>query len=155
MAFKSGEEGGQGKLRWQQAGHTSLIRIAGPFGAGAYDLVWEPDRVSVADAEGEQSIEYQGADAAEQFLQEQLGWSFPADSTRYWVMGLLDPAAPGKELFDDQGALRGITQHGWNISYERFAEYDGLTLPTRVSMENGSASMRIVISKWSLPASDG
>ena len=151
MAFRSGEEGGQGKLHWQQAGPISFINIAGPFGAGAYNLVWEPGRVSVADAAGERSVEYTGADAAEQFMREQLGWSFPAGSVRYWVMGLPDPTAPGEEQFDDQGMLSGITQHGWNIRYERFAEFDGLALPTRVDMENGSASLRMVISKWSAP----
>ena len=154
MAFRSGQEGGQGKLRWQQTGASSFIHIAGPFGAGAYDLVWEPGRVSVVDAAGEQSVEYQGADAAEQFLRDQLGWSFPAGSARYWVMGLPDPAAPGEEQFDEEGALLGITQHGWNISYKRFAVYDGIALPTRVSMENGSASLRIAVSKWTLPATD-
>jgi outer membrane lipoprotein LolB len=155
MAFKTGNEGGQAKLRWQQVGETSLLRLSGPLGAGAYDLVWAPGRVSVADAKGERSTEYQGADAAEQFLQDQLGWSFPAGSTRYWVMGLLDPAAPGQEQFDAQGSLSGITQHGWNISYQRFVDYDGFALPTRVSMENGNASLRIVISKWSVPAVEG
>jgi outer membrane lipoprotein LolB len=155
MAFKTGNEGGQVKLRWQQVGETSLLRLSGPFGAGAYDLVWAPGRVSVADAKGERSTEYQGADAAEQFLEAQLGWSFPAGSTRYWVMGLLDPAAPGQEQFDEQGSLSGITQHGWNISYQRFVDYDGFALPTRVSMENGNASLRIVISKWSVPAAEG
>jgi outer membrane lipoprotein LolB len=129
--------------------------MAGPFGVGAYDLIWEPTRVSVADADSEQSIEYRGADAAEQFLRDQLGWSFPAGSTRYWVMGLLDPAAPGQEQFDEQGMLLGVAQHGWNISYERFVVYDGFALPTRVRMENGSASLRIVISKWSMLATDG
>ena len=154
IAFKSGEEGGQGKLRWRQASDSSFIRIAGPFGAGAYDLVWEPGRVSVADSAGEQSIEYQGADAAEQFLRDQLGWSFPAGSARYWVMGLLDPAAPGQEVFDEQGALQGISQHGWSISYERFNEFDGFALPRSVTMENGSARLRIAISKWSVPEAE-
>jgi outer membrane lipoprotein LolB len=155
MAFKSNAEGGQAKLRWQQAGDSSFIRLAGPFGAGAYDLIWEPGRVSVADSGGEQSLEYLGPDAAEQFLHDQLGWSFPAGSMRYWVMGLLDPAAPGDEQFDEQGALLEITQHGWSINYERFSEYDGFALPTRVSMENGSTRLRIVISKWSMLAVGG
>jgi outer membrane lipoprotein LolB len=155
IAIKSDAEGGQAKLRWQQAGDSSFIHLAGPFGAGAYDLSWEPGRVSVADSGGEQSVEYRGPDAAEQFLHDQLGWSFPAGSARYWVMGLLDPAAPGDEQFDEEGVLLGITQHGWSINYERFSEYDGFALPTRVSMENGSTRLRIVISKWSMPAVEG
>jgi outer membrane lipoprotein LolB len=151
MAFKSAQEGGQGKLHWQQAGAVSFIHVAGPFGAGAYDLVWEPDRVSVADASGERSVEYAGTDAAEQFLRTELGWSFPAGSVRYWVMGMLDPATSGQEHFDEQSMLSGITQHGWNVNYERFAEFDGFALPTRISMENGDARLRMIISKWSVP----
>ena len=150
IACKSGEEGGQASLSWRQAGEVSRIRLAGPVGAGAYDLTWTPTLVSVADAGGEHAIEYTGAGAAERFLQEQLGWSFPAGSVRYWVMGLLDPAAPGDVLFSDAGMLATIRQHGWDIGIDRYVAVDGLQLPARLKMTAGEASLRIAINDWQL-----
>lgn len=150
IAFKSGAEGGQANLHWQQAGERSLIRLAGPFGAGAYDVIWEPERVSVADAVGEQSILYTGAAAAEQFLQAQLGWSFPAGSTRYWVMGLLDPAAAGEEQRSADGTLVAIQQHGWSVRFERFKDVQGYVLPVRLELSNANANLRMVITRWTL-----
>jgi outer membrane lipoprotein LolB len=155
IAFRSGEEGGQASLRWQQAGERSLIRLAGPFGAGAYDVSWEPERVSVTDADGEQSIEYRGATAAEQFLQAQLGWSFPAGSTRYWMMGLLDPAADGEEQWAEDGTLLEIRQHGWTVRFERFQDVQGYALPVRLELENANASLGLVITRWTLQPAGG
>ena len=150
IAFRSGEEGGQANLHWQQAGERSLIRLAGPFGAGAYDVIWEPERVSVADADGEQSIVYQGAEAAEQFLQAQLGWSFPAGSTRYWMMGLLDPAAAGEAQRSADGTLLTIQQHGWRVRFDRFKDVQGYVLPVRLELDNANANLRLVITRWTL-----
>lgn len=150
IAYRSGEEGGQANLRWQQLGSRSLIRLAGPFGAGAYDVVWEPERVSVADASGKQSAEYLGAAAAEQFLQAQLGWSFPAGSTRYWMMGLLDPAATGEEQRGSGGELQEIRQHGWVVRFKDFSNVEGYELPVRLELENTNANLRVVITRWTL-----
>lgn len=155
MAFRSGEEGGQARLEWQQLADTSLIQLAGPFGAGAYNLVWEPQFVSLADASGERSIEYTGAAAAEDFLREQLGWSFPAGSMRYWVMGLPDPATDSDIQFDDAGQLATIRQYDWNVQYERFQNIDGYVLPTRITIENDDARLKIVVSDWRLQEHSG
>jgi outer membrane lipoprotein LolB len=155
IAFKSGTEGGQATLRWQQSAEQSLIRLAGPFGAGAYDVTWAPERVTVANSDGEQSFEYRGAEAAEQFLQAQLGWSFPAGSTRYWMLGLLDPAAPGEEKRGEDGVLEAISQHGWEVRFERFQNVQGYQLPARFEVQNANASLRVVITRWALQAGSG
>jgi len=155
MAFRSGEEGGQARLEWQQFADTSQIQLAGPFGAGAYNLVWEPQFVSLADASGERSIEYTGAAAAENFLTEQLGWSFPAGSIRYWVMGLPDPANASDIQFDEAGQLATIRQYDWDVQYERFQNIDGYVLPTRITIQNDDARLRIVVSDWRLQEHSG
>jgi outer membrane lipoprotein LolB len=154
LAVKDLVNGGgtQANVRWQQDAQNSRIRLSGPFGAAAHEIFWEPDRLSVVDKDGEQAIAYQGAQAAEQFLTEQLGWSFPAESTRYWLRALRDPSAAGEEVFDQNGNLTELHQHGWQISYERYLMSDGISLPSRLVMQNASARLRIVINKWHLSA---
>lgn len=150
-----GEGEGQANLNWRQAGDHSHIRISGPFGAGAYELDWSPENIRIASADGEQEREYAGPSAAEAFLDEQLGWSFPAESARYWMLGLVDPARAGQEFFDATGGLTGISQHGWQIDYSRFADVNGFALPTRIDMANSNANLRIVIARWKLPLESG
>ena len=89
-----------------------------------------------------------GPDAAERFMAEQLGWSFPVRSARYWMRGRLDPADPGQRLLDSDGFLTGLQQHGWNVALNRFSEVDGQLLPDRLVLENPQLTLKTVISEW-------
>jgi outer membrane lipoprotein LolB len=150
IAVKSATGGGQGDLQWRQAGAVSDIRVSGPFGAGVYQIRWEPDRLTVRSRDGEFSRAYDGADAAEQFLAEQLGWSFPAASVRYWVLGVLDPTFAGAERFAANGGLAGIEQNGWSVTYDRFNEAAGVPMPAKLTLRNDRARVRLVIDRWEL-----
>lgn len=150
IAVKAEGAGAQGDLQWEQDGSTSRIRVRGPLGAGAYEIRWTPELLTVNGSNGEFSRAYTGADAAEGFLQQQLGWSFPAASVRFWMLGLLDPAAPGEQRFDAGGGLAGLQQSGWSVNYLRFAEVDGQSLPTRIDLENPHARVRLVVDQWTL-----
>ena len=67
------------------------------------------------------------------------------------ALNTADPATSGRLRFDEAGMLEGISQHGWDISYERFAVFDGHNLPTRVDLQNGDTSVRLAISRWYFP----
>lgn len=152
VAIRSADgEGGQASLQWRQTGEYSELQLSGPFGTGRVDLFVSPQEVRLSDADGEQSIRYTGPDAAERFMSEHLGWSFPVASARYWMRGLLDPAADGKRQFAAGGELRGLRQHGWTVSLDRFEEYGGQLLPVRLVLENPRLRLKAVISEW-LPA---
>ncbi len=148
VAFKSGPDGGQGSLRWSQSGEHTLIRLWGPFGAGAYEVAWDPGRLTVTTKDGEVAADYAGADAAEQFLSDQLGWRFPAVSARYWLLGLPDPAGPAVESTAPDGRVLGIEQHGWAVRYEDYVESGGYRLPRKIVMEGHGARLRLVIDRW-------
>jgi outer membrane lipoprotein LolB len=150
IAVKGEAGGGQGDMQWQQHGQTSHIRVSGPFGAGAYEIRWEPALLTVTSRNGEFSRAYSGPDAAEQFLAEQLGWSFPAASTRYWMLGVLDPEAPGDEYRAPDGYLIGLSQNGWSVTYERFVQTAGMPMPAKLTLQNDRARVRMVIDRWEL-----
>jgi outer membrane lipoprotein LolB len=150
IAVKSEDGGGQGNIRWQQAGSASSIYLSGPFGAGAYEISWDDSSVEVRGKAGDVELAYNGPDAAEQFLVEQLGWSFPAMSLRYWILGVPDPAFDSHEQFDTQGWLAGIHQNGWIIDYEDFEVRDEIWLPRRIVMNSDNARVRLVVDDWTL-----
>lgn len=148
-------EGGQAGLLWKQRERESELRLNGPLGSGSYELHVAPERITVTDAAGKRSLEYSGAAAAEIFMTEEFGWAFPVASSRYWMLGLLDPAAAGSEEFGGDGQLLAIRQHGWHIRYQRFAEFDGSWLPTRLELENERVRLRIVVQRWLLQPDAG
>ncbi|MBT8442915.1 MAG: outer membrane lipoprotein LolB, partial [Gammaproteobacteria bacterium] len=113
IAFKAGKDGGSGSMSWKQAGEDARITLSGPFGAGAYEIAWDDERIVVTSKKGEQVAAYTGRDAADRFLEAQLGWSFPARSIRYWLLGVADPEFTSARRFDDDGWLAGIEQNGW------------------------------------------
>ena len=140
-------EGGQATLNWRQSGEESAVQLAGPFGAGRVELQVAPDAVTLRTAEGE-TVSYAGETAAERFMDEQFGWSFPVRSARFWMRGLLDPAAPGERVFDEAGELTGLRQHGWDVSLTRFAAVDGRLLPVRLTLENPQLRLKAAVSSW-------
>jgi len=150
IAVKSARGGGQGDVQWRQSGEAARIRVSGPFGAGAYEIRWDPGALRVLSRNGEFVREWQGAAAAEAFLGEQLGWPFPAASIRWWVLGLAGLASPATPEVTPRGELARLEQDGWTVSYERYGEAAGLPMPERLVLEGPQVRLRVVIDHWCL-----
>ncbi|MCL4790691.1 MAG: lipoprotein insertase outer membrane protein LolB [Gammaproteobacteria bacterium] len=150
VAIKSADTGGQGSLQWQQTGSVARIRLSGPFGAGAYEINWMPGQITVLSRGAEAALEYVGPDAAERFLAEQVGWSFPVTSIRYWLLGLADPGAPAATQSDAWGRLLELQQAGWVVRYEDYAQSAATWLPRKLVIEREQLRLRFVIDKWLL-----
>ncbi len=148
IAVKSGKDGGQGNIVWAQEGSRARISLSGPFGVGAYEIEWDDETVVVYTKAGEVSMTYAGRDAAERFLDDQLGWSFPARSMRYWIMGIADPEYDAERSFDATGWLVGIDQHEWVVTYGRFTPVDDGWLPRKIIMEHARARVKLVVDRW-------
>ncbi len=150
IAVRADSGGGQGDFEWHQQGEHTRIRLSGPFGAGAWQLDWDPQSVTVSGRDGTATRRWTGADATTQFLDEQLGWSFPAVSTRYWLLGLADPDAAAQETRAADGRLEILEQDGWTVRYERYTEAPGLAMPAKIVLESARARLRVVIDRWRL-----
>jgi hypothetical protein len=67
---------------------------------------------------------------------------------------LLDSRYPGQEIFDTDGQLTGLEQHGWNVSFQRFVEVDAQRLPGKLLMEHAEGQIRVAIHQWELCSED-
>jgi len=151
IAVKSGSRGGQGDLRWVQDGANGHIGLRGPFGVGAYQIDWSDDDLVVTGKAGEVTMSYAGPDAAERFLTDQLGWSFPTRSVRYWILGVADPRFSSHAEFDTDGWLITLEQNGWTVSYDRFAQQDqGRWMPRKIVMQSEHARVKLIVDQWQL-----
>lgn len=148
IAFKAGRDGGSGNMTWDQAVDGTRILLSGPFGAGAYEIEWDDERVVVNSKKGERVAAYSGRDAADRFVEAQLGWSFPARSIRYWLLGVADPEFYSERRFDGDGWLAGIEQNGWAVAYSRFDAVGEHYLPGKIIIENDRARVKLVVDQW-------
>jgi outer membrane lipoprotein LolB len=148
LAVKAAEGGGQGAIQWNQSADAASIRLSGPFGAGGYEILWNDEEVVVTDGKGQVRAAYQGAEAATEFLREQLGWAFPAVNARYWVLGVPAPGSRARERFDPDGWLVAIEQQGWVIGYQDFIRRGEDWMPRKITLENPQGHVRLVLDKW-------
>lgn len=150
IALKTPDTGGQGSFIWTQAGDDAVIRVSGPFGAGAYEIRWSPARLTVVSVRGEVAADLAGPDAAEQFLKAQLGWALPVDSARRWLLGLPGPGSPAVTTTDQNGLLLTLEQGGWQMRYADYRREGGISLPRRLVLEHAGSRVRFVIDAWQL-----
>jgi len=148
IALKTPGTSGQGSFSWTQTGDTTVLRVAGPFGADAHEIRWDPARLTVLSGKGEVTADYTGRDAAERFLQEQLGWSVPVADARHWLLGLAGPESPAVETVDGSGLLASLAQDGWDVHYDEYRAQGGITLPRKLVLQSAAGRIRLVIDQW-------
>jgi outer membrane lipoprotein LolB len=150
IALKSPGTSGQGSFVWTQTGEQAVLRVSGPFGTDAHEIRWDPARLTVLSSRGEVAADYTGPDAAEHFLEEQLGWSLPVANTPHWLRGLAGPDSPVIETVDASGLLVGLTQDGWQVRYDEYRPQDGIAMPRKLVFESAAGRIRLVIDAWTL-----
>lgn len=153
IAVKAPNASGQGSFTWQQDGDSSVIRVSGPFGAGGYEIHWDPARLIVTTSRGAVAADYTGPEAAQRFLDGQLGWSLPVADARRWLLGLSGSGSTGMETVGADGLLAGLVQGDWRVD---FSDYLPSTippattvyLPRKLTAESPDARIRLVIDDW-------
>lgn len=145
VGVAAGEEGFNARLRWKQSGARSELALEGPLGVGGVQVEAEGETFRVQTSKGEKL----DSEAARAVLKERLGFAPPLRSLRYWVLGVPDPAEPAEETLDESGRLATLQQGGWQISYTRYVAAGGGWLPDRLTLQNGTVRVRLIVESWS------
>jgi outer membrane lipoprotein LolB len=148
IALKTPGASGQGSFTWTQTGDRTVLRVAGPFGADAREIRWDPERLTVLSGRGEVAADYAGLDAAQRFLDEQLGWSLPIANARRWLLGLAGLESPAVETLDGAGLLAGLAQDGWEVRYDEYWPEGRIILPRKLVLQSAAGRIRLVIDQW-------
>jgi outer membrane lipoprotein LolB len=146
VAVAAGEEGFSGGLNWQQSGARAVIRLRGPVGGAGMRIEVDGAQYSVMDERGNS---YRGADAR-RYVEERLGAgaTLPVEELRYWLLGAPAPGTPHEETIGAGGRLERLTQSGWEILYERYADAGSQALPARIELSTEGLRLRVVVSDW-------
>jgi len=150
LALRTGEDGYNGSLTWQQAEDDVDFRVHGPFGVGGFRIHGDRDRLRIETTRGD---EYLLTDPETEMVRE-FGWSLPVHSMRFWILGVSDPASAAEEVVDDRGMLVRLTQGGWAIRYDGYETAGGTVLPRKIVMESGDIRIRLVADRWTVALPD-
>lgn len=144
IAVSAGEDGFNGKIRWAQKDDTFQATVSGPLGIGTVRLEGEGRRAVLTDKDGVRT-ELQNV---EEELLYRYGWTIPAKSLRYWALGIPDPAENAQTVLNDDNLLASLEQGGWTLKVSSYRIDSGQSMPNRLSANNSSTRVRIVIDKW-------
>ena len=152
IALRTGRDGYNGTLSWEQMDDLLDFRFRGPFGFGGFRIHGDLDRLRIKTTSGEELL----LTDPEAEMRDRFGWSLPVYSMRFWIVGVSDPGMTAEETVDDEGMLLELSQNGWDVSFDGYRVEDGLLLPKKIVMESGEVRIRVVADRWriALPDSD-
>ena len=144
LGLQSAQDSWSAGLTWHQLPDSFAIRLSGPLGQGMMELSGSPGLVEMRTAD-----DVYRAGSAEELMQSHAGWQVPLSGLRHWILGRPDPEAPVAELeLDPAGRVASLRQVGWRIRYDQYDEFDGVVLPTKLTLENARVRAKLVLRSW-------
>ncbi|MEO8308618.1 MAG: lipoprotein insertase outer membrane protein LolB [Pseudomonadota bacterium] len=153
VAVAAGTEGFNASMDWNQSGTASSVRLAGPMGAGALQMQFGDGHLRI-ESRGQNLLDA----AAQELMQQQLGFAPPLDALRYWLLGLPAPQGQSQETRSPDGQLLSLTQQGWRVEYQEYQPQQlavgRVSLPTKLRATRDDLRLRVVIDSWRLSTKD-
>lgn len=146
LGVDGGEEGGSGRLDWNDSGEASSLQFRGALGQGAWRLDISPGITRLERSDG--SI----AEAADvdRLVWEETGWTLPVTALEWWVRGLAAPdrQAPERMELNPDGTIALLEQAGWRITFERYMDWADQSLPSRLEAVRDQLTVKLAVSRW-------
>jgi outer membrane lipoprotein LolB len=146
IGIVNGKDGGSGSMDWKQQGDQVAFSFRGPFGAGALDVRGDAQALWVRSSRGDDFV----TTDPERDFAARFKVPLPVLSMRYWMLGLPDPATPFDKTVDAHGELRTLTQRGWQVTYQDYAEFAGYDLPTRLLISRDQVRIKVATNRWTV-----
>jgi outer membrane lipoprotein LolB len=148
VAIVTQSDGGSGSMDWKQQGDTLTFDFMGPLGSGGLHIQGDADSLWVKSSRGDDFV----TDDPEQDFAARLHAPLPVLSMRYWMLGEPDPHAPFDKQVDARGELVTLSQRGWQVQYQEYADVQGYTLPIRLAMQRDAVHIKVIVNQWTLDA---
>ncbi len=146
LGVDAGEDGGSGRLDWDDAGDLTTLRFRGALGQGAWRMSIEPGEARLERADGS----VRRADDVEGLVFDETGWNLPVTALDWWVRGLAWADGPEAEelVLNDDGTPAVLRQVGWRVEFTRFTAQDGTLLPSRLEAARDDVIVKLAVSRW-------
>ncbi|MEN9461620.1 MAG: outer rane lipoprotein LolB [Pseudomonadota bacterium] len=147
MSIHSGDDSWIANVLWEQQPTNYQLQLNTPTGQGVLRLTGAAQQVSLRTAEGDVF----NAATAEELLSERLHVNLPVSYLYSWIRGLpVDKVEIDNYQLDNTGRLSLLQQADWTIHYERYQPVKGVSLPSKLALENQAFKVKIVISLWEI-----
>jgi outer membrane lipoprotein LolB len=133
-------------VHWVHSQIQDEVTLSSPLGSTLAVLTRNEQGVRVVDSE---KAVYAGQDVTE-LTERLLGVRIPLDYLAYWVLGQAVPYTHFETKIDAASTLTSLQQAGWTISYQRWQQADGYSLPNKLNIVGEGGELRMVITRWYL-----
>lgn len=124
------------------------LRLNGPLGIGAVELLAQDSGVSIRNRDGESHT----ADP-EAWILQRYGWYLPVDCLGDWLLGRPRADRPSQLVMNADQQLASLRQDGWQVDFLAYQQVGSLQLPQRLQASNGVVRLTILADQW--PAVEG
>jgi outer membrane lipoprotein LolB len=139
------------RISWRNTAGDYAIRLSGALGMGATWVRGNAQGVRL-ERSGEETL---FAASPEALVYRHLGWQVPISELRYWVRGLPAPTPrPRHVQFSSEGMLSYLEQSGWSLQYRDYRAAGPWRLPGKIVATRDDFRLTLVVSEWSLDASN-
>ena len=103
---------------WDRASDISSLKLYGPLGVGAVEIVYDDESATLSDSKGNEK----SGDTPEELLFEVLGWQVPFNALRYWLRAVPQPDyAYDYRLNAETQHLSELRQRGWHLYFSKYS----------------------------------
>ena len=141
------KQGFSGRIDWQHQTITDNIDVFSPVGGKVANITKNPSGVTLTSQNGH-SI---SAQDAESLTETTLGFRLPLSGLSDWAVGRPTASKIEASSWDEQGKLLTLKQDGWDISYENYADIDGISLPKKILLKSEKVNLKLLVERWGLP----
>lgn len=147
----AGQHGGSANILWKQDKVKLLLSLSGPFGVDRVQLSGTPSRIVLRNSKGQTWVTRR----PELALKRSLGWPVPLANLQYWIVGRPDPKSKFRIKLGSHGLVRTLQQGRWTVRYGAYVHTHNLWLPQKITATAIHVRVRLIISQWTLRATNG
>ena len=138
------KQGFSGSIEWQHQHAGDNIDVYSPVGGKIANIAKTADGVTLTDQKG-RSI---SAQDAESLTEMTLGFRLPLTGLSDWALGKPTASKIDTSTWDEKGRLLTLKQDGWDISYENYANNNGVDLPNKIVLKSEKVNLKLLIENW-------
>jgi len=139
------KQGFSGSINWQHSAQNDNIDVFSPLGGQIANIKKSDNGVTLTQQDG-RSIT---AQSAESLTETTLGFKLPLTGLSDWALGKPTSSKVDASTWDAQGRLLTLKQDGWDISYENYADNNGVALPNKVVLKSEQLNLKLIVENWS------
>lgn len=146
IAVNTEGKGYSGGLTWAHNPETDKIEMFSPLGSKVSEITKNNAEVTLTTSDGK----HFNAIDAETLTQNILGWRLPLSGLVDWVVGhpAVNSGVATDITLDELGRIMSLKQDGWDIEYAQYADYDGYSLPSKITLRSPKVNLKFVVESW-------